>query len=288
VTLAPVLALVCALAGGLLFLELTQPSRPAERRRGQPGSVRRFLLAAGLERLSPAAFVGFSLACAVVGGLVAQASAGWPALSLLVAAGAGAVPWVYYWQRAARRRTAHQLAVLGLANQLRAALLKGQTIEQSLLGLSRLGPAVLRPALGELITTMRARGLPEALDEFSQRLADPIGDDLVRALRLVYQFGPDATPDVLRHLVDDSRQRLELEREARSRQSQQRWVASIATAFPVLLVPGLKWINPTFMAVYDQPGGQLVLGLCLLWALAWYLVALRLGRLPRLRRVTQG
>jgi len=172
-----------------------------------------------------------------------------------------------------------------LANQLRAALLKGQTIEQALLTLSRLGPAALRPALAELVTTMRARGLPEALDGLAERLADPLGDDLVRALRLVDQFGPESTTDVLRHLVASSRQRLELEGEARARQSQQRWVAGIATAFPLVLVVGLKWLNPAFMAIYDRPDGQLVLALCLLWTLGGYLVSRKLGRLPRLRRI---
>jgi tight adherence protein B len=132
---------------------------------------------------------------------------------------------------------------------------------------------------------MRERDLPTALEELQERLANQIADELVAALLLVHEFGPRETTAVLERLVDTSRQQAALLGEAQGRQSERRRIAAITIALPALLLLGLKWLDPQFMSVYDEPGGQVVVAGCTIWLLAGYGVARYLGRLPRPRRV---
>ena len=54
---------------------------------------------------------------------------------------------------------------------------------------------------------------------------------------------------------------------------------------PGVVLVGMRLLSPDFMAVYDQPLGQLVLVGCVGWVLLGYGTMRWLGRLPRDSRV---
>jgi Flp pilus assembly protein TadB len=59
----------------------------------------------------------------------------------------------------------------------------------------------------------------------------------------------------------------------------------VVALVPAIALVGLRTIAPTFMAVYDEPAGQLVLVGCVVWVLIGYLAMRWLGRLPETPRV---
>ncbi len=146
-------------------------------------------------------------------------------------------------------------------------------------------PTELRAAFGEFAEDYRATGrFTDCLDRLKERLADPVGDRLVEALRLAREVGGSDLGRLLRTLSsflrEDARTRGELE-------TRQSWTvngARLAVAAPWLIL-GLLATRPTAVAAYARPAGALVLAVGAVASLVAYRVMLRIGRLPEEQRV---
>ena len=285
---ALLLAVIFAAGCALVYDGLTRPAaRPAGvvRRRGRIERAQEFLRRAGLDGVTVRDFALVSLLVGLAFGVLAQLLLGWPAVSL-AAAGLGLLgPLAYFTPRQERRRAAIQVALVEAAAQLRAAILPGLSIQQGLTELAITGPEVLRPEFKRLVLDMRLKGLVLALQELRERLADPLADQIVGALVLNDRLGGKQVGPVLDRLVDATRQELAVHQEAKARQSQVVLSARVVAIVPVVVLIGLRLLAPRFMAVYDDPLGQLVLVACLGWVLVGYLSMRWLGRLPQDRRV---
>lgn len=285
------LALALAFASGALLVYdgLTRPRQGASPRAPRlielaEDRLRVFLRAAGLE-MPVRTFVLYSLGIGLGGAGLAQQLLGWPVTTVL-AFGVGAVLLVaLYAPRAARRRAAERNALPEFAEQLRASIGAGDSIEQGLLKLAATGPAALRPELLRLVMRQQVEGFEPALREFRNRLGDALADEVCAALLLEYRLGGKQIGLVLSRLADATRQKLALRQEAIARQAHVRLTARIVVAVPALTLVLLRVISPEYLAVYDGPKGQLVLLGCLVWLAIGYGVLLWLGRLPTPPRV---
>ena len=284
------LAFACLFAGGvaLLFDGLTRPaSLAAGSLTGRAWQTRaeEFLRHAGLDDVSVRDFTLVSLASGALAGVAAQVLLGWPAVS----AAAGALgllgPLGYYGPRRHRRRAAIQVALVQATAQLRAAIQAGLSVQQALVELARTGPEPLRPELTRLVLDLRLKGLVAALQDLRDRLADPLADQLVAALVLNDRVGGRQVGSVLERLAESTRASLAVLQEAKARQSQAVLSSRVVALVPAIALVGLRTIAPTFMAVYDEPPGQLVLVGCVVWVLIGYLAMRWLGRLPETPRV---
>jgi tight adherence protein B len=124
----------------------------------------------------------------------------------------------------------------------------------------------------------------DSLDRLKERLADPVGDRVVEALRIAREVGGGDLGRLLRSLSsflrDDARTRSELE-------SRQAWSvngARVAVAAPWLVL-GLLSFQGDVIQRYNSPLGALIIGVGAAVCVIAYRLMLRIGRLPEPERV---
>jgi len=284
------LALALAFAAGALLVYdgLTRPEVAAARTPRPVAALATrlsvFLRAAGLE-MAVRTFVLYSLGCGLGCAIVAREILGWPVTTILAFGVGTVVLAALYAPRAARRRAAEQAALPEFAEQLRAGIGAGQSIEQGLVKLAATGPEALRPELLRLVMRQQVSDFETALREFRDRLGDALADEFVAALILEYRVGGKEIGRVLTRLAEATRQQLALRQEAMARQAHIRLTARIVMIVPVVTLVVIRLVSPDYLAVYDGPLGQLVLLGCIGWLALGYGVLLWLGRLPSSPRV---
>lgn len=253
-----------ALAGLGLLLIYTGLTRPTDR----PRDPSRFPLTIAGVVVGLLAAVGVWLVC------------GWPVLTLAALAGGLLLPRMW----AARATTAEQAgrseAVAEVAAGLRDAIRGGLGVTDALGGLARWGPPTLRSELAEVATQATVVGLPQALEGFARRLADPLADLLAATLALNHRLGGRNLSEVLDDLAAAIRAEAQTLREIRARQAQQRLSARLVAAAPLLILLAIQQTNPAYLAPFNTPLGQGVLGLALLLITAGYLAMVRVARPP--------
>jgi tight adherence protein B len=284
------LVLAGLFAGGiaLVYDGLARPTVAASGRpKTRPWTVRmeEFLRHAGLDNVSPRAFLLVSLASGTAAGLCVQLLLGWPALSAVAAVLGALVPVAYFTPRRDRRRAAIQVALVEATAQLRAAIQAGLSVQQALVELAETGPEALRPDLARLVLDLRLEGLVPALENLRSRLADPVADQVMAALILNDRVGGRQVGPVLDRLAQSTRAMLAEFGEAKARQSQAVASARVVALVPAVALVGLRLVAPGFMSVYDEPLGQLVLVGCVIWVLLGYGAMRWAGRLPETPRV---
>jgi tight adherence protein B len=124
----------------------------------------------------------------------------------------------------------------------------------------------------------------ESLDRLKARLADPVGDRVVEALRVAREVGGGDRGRLLRSLSsflrEDARTRSELE-------SPQAWTvngARLAVSAPWLVLLLLSFQHDV-IARYATPAGVVVLVVGAGTCFAAYWMMMRIGRLPTERRI---
>jgi len=174
-------------------------------------------------------------------------------------------------------------AVDNLASAVRAGL----SLPEALSQLGERGPAPLRSAFTAFGQDYQATGrFGTCLDLLKERLAEPVGDRVVEALRIARDVGGGDLGRVLRALSgflrDDARTRSELE-------ARQAWVvngARLAAASPWVVLLVLSF-QPEVIGRYRSPTGALVLCIGGAACAVAYRLMLSFGRLPDEERVLQ-
>ncbi len=285
--IATVLALTFAAGAVLIFDGLTRPEQVsgADSRWGRLERMAAFLRQSGVEGVSVRDFLLLCAAAGVLLAIAVQITLGWVLVSVATAAVGTVLPLAYLAPRRERRRELIQLGLVDLASQLRAAIQAGYSVQEGLVQLAQSDGSALAPDLALLALGIRLQGLPAALSAFRDRLADPLADQIVSALLLNDRLGGKQMSPVLTRLAEATRQELAVQQEAKARQGQAVLSARVVAVVPVIVLFGLRLVAPDFMAVYDQPLGQLVLVGCFLWVAVGYAAMRWLGRLPQERRV---
>jgi tight adherence protein B len=261
---------------------------PASDRSRSAGRMDRFrdeLTQAGMTSLTPRALLGACAVCAVgVGLLVAVLSAS-PPIAVCFAVMAGWGPVALVRMRARRRRTAVRGLWPEAVDHLTSGIRAGLSLPESLAQLGDRGPTPLRPAFLAFAEDYRATGrFAESLELLKQRLADPVGDRIVEALRLTREVGGSDLGTMLRTLSvflrEDVRTRSELE----ARQSWTVNAARLAVAAPWIVL-ALLATRPEAVQAYNRPAGVAVLAVGAASSVLAYRLMVRIGRLPDEERV---
>ena len=257
----------------------------AERTARWRASLADALVQAGAAGLSPRGLLLLSAGVAVVVGLGVGAVSRSPSIAVCFAVLAGWAPLAAVRARARRRRTSTRELWPEAVDHLASAVRAGLSLPEALAALSQRGSAELRPAFGAFAEDYRATGrFVPALDALKERMADPVGDRVVEALRITREVGGSDLGRLLRTLSaflrEDARTRSELE----ARQSWTVNAARLAVAAPWGVL-ALLATRPEAVAAYDRPAGVLVLVVGAVSSVVAYRLMVAIGRLPEDERV---
>lgn len=243
------------------------------------------LIKVGLDTVPPAAVPALSVGLGLVVAAVLWAISGAVVPSLAIGIGASVLP-VLVLRSAARRRTTAMREVWPEAvDHVNSAIRAGLSLPEALVQLSRKGPEELRPAFTEFALDYQTSGdFANSLDRLKVRLADPVGDRIVEALRITRDVGGTDLGSLLRTLSaflrEDARTRAELE----ARQSWTVNAARLALVAPWVVL-GLMATRPQAAQAYDSTMGLVLIVVGAGVSFIAYRVMLQIARLPQDERV---
>ncbi len=258
---------------------------PERGERSSVGRTRDLLIQAGVASVTPSALAAASAALGIVTALVVWVVSLSPPIALCFGAMATALPRAAVQARARSRRVALRHLWPDVVDNLSSGVRAGLSLPESISQLGERGPEELRPQFRAFGEDYRATGrFSECLDALKDRLADPVGDRIVEALRMTRDVGGSDLGGLLRTLStflrDDARTRGELE-------ARQSWTvngARLAVAAPWVVL-ALLAMRPEAAQAYNSMAGVVVLvGGAVSCAVA-YRVMVRIGRLPEDQRV---
>ena len=261
---------------------------PGERRPGTGrwrGRVEDALSQAGLGAVPVRAVAVTCVAGALAGGLVVLALSQSPPIAFCFAVMGGWGPVALVRMRARQRRAQLRDLWPEVVDHLSSGIRAGLSLPESLAQIGQRGPDELRPAFQAFGEDYRSTGrFAESLDGLKTRLADPVADRIVEALRLTREVGGSDLGKLLRTLSaflrEDARTRSELE----ARQSWTVNAARLAVAAPWVVL-ALLATRPEAVAAYNPGAGVLVLAVGAGCSVIAYRLMVRIGRLPEEGRV---
>jgi tight adherence protein B len=252
---------------------------------GWSSRVQDLLVQAGAPTVTPSALIGASVATALLVGAGASALTRAPAVAACFAAIAGAGPSALVRARARRRRTALRDVWPEVVDHLASGVRAGLSLPEAVSQLGERGPVEVRDAFRTFAEDYRATGrFGPCLDALKDRLADPVADRIVEALRITRDVGGTDLGRLLRTLSaflrEDARTRGELE----ARQSWTVNAARLAVAAPWIVL-ALLATRPEAAEAFNSFAGTVVLLAGAGCSIVAYQVMLRVGRLPDEARV---
>ncbi|MDM8083812.1 type II secretion system F family protein [Cellulomonas cellasea] len=243
------------------------------------------LVQAGAPQVTPGALV---TACTGLGALVlliGVALTRSPAVAACFAAMAAGAPVALVRGRARRRRIRLRDVWPEVVDHLGSGIRAGLSLPEALAQLGDRGPVELREPFAAFAEDYRVSGrFGDCLDDLKARLADPVADRIIEALRLTRDVGGTDLGRLLRTLSgflrEDARTRGELE----ARQGWTVYAARLAVAAPWVVLAMLATRTEAASA-YNSVAGSLVLLMGAACSVAAYLIMVRIGRLPEDPRV---
>lgn len=267
----------------LVLWAFTGPLPP--RRSARADRVRDLLVQAGAPGVSVGGLVGASCALAALTGLLALGLTGTWSIALCFAALAATGPTALVRSRARRRRGALRGLWPEVVDHLASGTRAGLSLPEALTQLGERGPEQLRPAFRAFGEDYRVAGrFPEALDALKERLADPVADRIVEALRMTREVGGTDLGRLLRTLSGFLREEARTRAELEARQSWTVNAARLAVAAPWVVLAMLA-TRAEAAAAYGTASGAAVLLAGAGSTVVAYQLMVRIGRLPDDERV---
>lgn len=243
------------------------------------------LIQAGAPGVGPWGLIGTSAGVGVVVWVLATGWSSSPVIGAAFGIIAARGPFALVAARAKRRRDAMRDIWPEAVDHLASGIRAGLSLPEALGQLGDRGPEQVRAQFSEFAEDFRASGrFGDCLDALKMRLADPVADRIVEALRVTREVGGTDVGRLLRilsaFLRDEARVRGELE----ARQSWTVNAARLAVAAPWVVLAVLS-TRPENAAAYNSAAGVTVLTLGGVSTVVAYRIMIRVGRLPVEERV---
>lgn len=258
---------------------------PVLKRKPRVSRLEDLLAAAGIEKVSGAGLVATCLGLGLFVALIFFViSRSWPISACFGLFGAWLPISVVRW-RAARRTALLRQLWPDVVDHLRSAIRAGLSLPEALIQLGEKGPEELRHVFRDFGADYRAGGrFDVSLNRLKDRLADPVADRIVEALRLARDVGGSDLGKMLGTLAEFLRESARTRSELEARQSWTVNAARLAVAAPWIVMM-LLVTRPEAVHAYNTPVGAGVLLGGLAVSLICYSMMLRIGALPKDERV---
>jgi Flp pilus assembly protein TadB len=233
--------------------------------------------------------LGRRLALAAVLAAVALLVTGW----LVVAVGVGVLGFfaqaLFGGARHGRAEVSRLEALASWTESLRDTIAGAVGLEQAIPASYHAAAPILKPPLALLIDRLRTREpLPDALVKFADDLNDPGADLILSALVLNARLRGPGLRDVLTALSQAAREEMDMRGRIEASRASTRRSVQIITGLTVLVVFGLRFLNPEYVQPYDSFAGQVTLGvICAIFA-AGFLWLRSLSRYDTAQRFLTG
>ncbi|MGQ1796777.1 type II secretion system F family protein [Kocuria oceani] len=269
----------------LLWWSCWAEETPRAPRRRRPGRLRELLVRADLPQVSPAGLLAACAGAGALSGLLVAAVTGAAVLGLCAGLLGAWLPAAVVRHRARSRAAVLREVWPDVVDHLRSAIRAGMSLPEALIQLQYRGPEPVRPAFARFAADYRASGqLQGSLTLLKDRLADPVADNIVEALRVTREVGGTDLGRLLSTLSEFLRENARTRGELEARQSWTVNAARLAVAAPWIVLL-LMATQPAAVRAYDTPAGALVLLGGLVVSVLAYRLMLRIGALPEPERV---
>jgi tight adherence protein B len=282
--MAPLMGVLAGTGLFLIWWSFWEKSETASRT-PRANRLQDLLASAGIEKVTGTGLIATCLGLGLFVALVFFAvSRSWPISVCFGLFGAWLPMAVVRWRATKRTAVMRQLWP-DVVDHLRSAIRAGLSLPEAIIQLGENGPEELRHVFRDFGADYRAGGqFDGSLTKLKDRLADPVADRIVEALRLTREVGGSDLGKLLGTLAEflreDARTRSELE----ARQSWTVNAARLAVAAPWIVMLLLA-TRPEAVQAYNTPMGAGVLLGGLVVSLICYSVMLRIGALPPDERV---
>jgi len=238
-----------------------------------------------VEGVSPVAFISACVLLGAIGVVVMYGVSGALPVGLVFGVMASGAPVALLKGRARRRHAEFRELWPDVVDNVASAVRAGLSLSEALAQVGERGPEALREPFRRFGADYASTGrFADSLDRLKARLADPVGDRVVEALRIAREVGGGDLGRLLRSLSsflrEDARTRSELE-------SRQSWMvngARVAVAAPWLVLAMLSFQRDVITR-YNSPTGAAILAGGAILCVVAYRLMLRIGRLPEPERV---
>lgn len=240
---------------------------------------------AGMHTLTPRTFTWVSVASAVVLSLLLLLMSQLVALGVLGFIAGYVAPRVVVNHRARAADARIWQLWPDAVDHLRSAIRAGLSLPEALIQLSYRGPEELRGAFAHFSRDYRASGeFVPSLNRLKEYLSDPVADTIIEALKIAREVGGSDLGKLLGALSDFLRDNARTRSELLARQS---WTVNAARLSCVApwFVLCLMATQPAARMVYNSFAGAVLMMAGAAISLVAYRLMLRIGELPRERRV---
>ncbi|WP_456698285.1 type II secretion system F family protein [Aeromicrobium sp. P5_D10] len=282
-------ALIGLMAGvGVLLVSwaIAEPGwRPHRRARRRESRITDLLARAGVDGVTPVQFIALCAAAFGLAAIVMMGLSGVAAIGVVFGAMAAAIPVSVLRGRAVRRLREHAEMWPDAVDNLTSAVRAGLSLPEALIQLGERGPDGLRGPFEKFGHDYQSTGrFNESLDRLKFRLADPVGDRVVEALRMAREVGGGDLGRMLRSLSGFLREDLRTRGELESRQSWTVNGARLAVAAPWIVLT-LMCLQGEVVSRFATGIGLIVLASGAVLCLVAYRLMMWIGRLPAERRI---
>ena len=199
-------------------------------------------------------------AIGLAAGLLVLVTTRWVAVAAGVGVLAGAWSQLFGAGRSARQGIDRLDALATWTESLRDMVATGAALPEALPASAVAAGPAIRPQVETLVDRLRNREpLTDSLLRFADDLGDPGADLVVAALVLNVQAQGRQLRAVLTALARSSRSELEARRRIEADRRAVRRGVQVVVLVTVAMALGLLTLNPTYVAPYREPVGQVVL-----------------------------
>jgi hypothetical protein len=203
------------------------------------------------------------LAAATAVGAVTFAVTGWVVGAMAAGAATCVLPKVLGGKAARQRAIDRTEAIASWSEMIRDSIVAASGLEEAIVATAGVAPAPIASEVRTLVRRLDHEPLPDALISFGEQLDHPSGDLVVAALVIASRMEASDLSGLLTRLAEATRGEARMRIRVEVGRTRVRTATKVIVGVVIAAVAFLAVANRSYLAVYDDGAGQLVLGVVL-------------------------